>query len=144
MSIDDLINKWHEDSKIDRTDISQEIIKISDLTFQWQRLLMEENLRLKSIQDEYNKIYLEKYRLYTEGVKNTKDRSLIEKLPKGAILKSEVEMYLQADDEIIKISTKVAVSKEKIEFIKAAIWELRGRGKNLQNYVQWEKFMNGN
>jgi len=143
MTIDDLINKWKSESIINREAIGEEILKISDLTFQWQRLLMEENLKLKTLQTEYDKIYLERYRFYTEGPKTLKDKEDVKKIPPVVILKSDVEKWLQADDQIIQISTKIFVSKEKIGFIQSALWELRGRGKNLQNFVQWEKFMAG-
>jgi hypothetical protein len=94
----------------------------------------------QSIGIVYNR---EKYEFYTQGpTKETQERGWI--LPaSGKILKSEVNTYIEADKDIIKISLKIGVQQEKIELLDSIIRTLNNRGYNIRAAIDWYKFTMG-
>jgi hypothetical protein len=59
------------------------------------------------------------------------------------VLKADLPMYMDADQDIIKLSLKIGLQQEKIEFLVSIIKSLTNRGYNLKSAVDWQKFING-
>jgi hypothetical protein len=63
--------------------------------------------------------------------------------PRGAILKAEVNNYIDADPDIIKASLKIGLQQEKIQFLEDIIKSLVNRGFQIKSAIDWEKFKTG-
>jgi hypothetical protein len=143
MQIEDILALWEEDSKIDNTEIGDEAIKIAKLHHKYYQILINEKLILRHRESELKKLKLEKYEFFTQGP-NEETQAKSWKLPaKGLILKSDIPMYMDADDDIIKQSLKIGIQQEKIEFLESVIKTLMNRGYNLKVALEWQKFING-
>jgi hypothetical protein len=86
---------------------------------------------------------LDKYEFLTQGPnEETKDRGW--KLPpKGMILKSDIPMYLDSDQEIINQSLKIGYQQEKIELLDSIIKTVMNRNFIIRNAIDWQKFTMG-
>lgn len=143
MKLEDIQENWKVDSVIDKTEISDETIKIPKLHHKYYQILIHEKLVLRQFESEMKKLKLEKYEFYTQGHdEETKKKGW--KLPaKGLILKADIPMYMEADEDIIQLSLKIGYQQEKIEFVDSIIRTLMNRGYQLKVVVDWEKFKNG-
>jgi len=86
---------------------------------------------------------LDKYEFFTQGPdEETQQKGW--KLPaKGLILKADIPMYMDADEDIIKLSLKIGVQQEKIELLESIIKTLINRGYNIKTALDWQRFING-
>lgn len=140
MTIEEILEEWKTDSVIDRCNIQNEILKITELHFKYWKILYNEKVLLENVKAEYNKLYKETYEFYIHGASEAKD---LKRSAKGAVLKTEAEIYIQADEHIIKMSMKLAKQKEKTEFVKAILESIKSRGYNLKVVVDHIKFEAG-
>ena len=58
-------------------------------------------------------------------------------------LKSDIQMYIDSDKDIIDSNLKVAYCKEKVDFLEAIIRTLNLRSYQINNAINWEKFKVG-
>jgi hypothetical protein len=143
MKIDEILDLWKEDCKVDPTEIGEESIKIAKLHHKYYQILVHERLILKSRESEMKKLKLEKYEFFTQGP-NEETKSKGWNLPaKGIILKTDIPMYLEADEDIIQLSLKIGIQAEKIDLLESIIKAIMNRGYNLKLVLDWEKFKNG-
>ena len=62
---------------------------------------------------------------------------------RGAILKAEVNNYIDADPDIVKASLKLGLLQEKIQFLEDIIKSLVNRGFQIKSAIDWERFKVG-
>lgn len=143
MKIDEILNLWKENCVIDKTEIGDEAIKIAKLHHKYFQILVNEKFTLKSYEAEMKKLKLEKYEFFTQGP-NEDTQKKGWKLPaKGIILKTDIPMYMDADDDIIRVSLRIGAQQEKIELLESIIKTIMNRGYNLKVVLEWQKFING-
>jgi hypothetical protein len=89
------------------------------------------------------RLKLEKYEFFSQGP-NEETQEKGWKLPaKGLILKADIPMYMDADEDIIKLSLKIGILQEKIELLESIIKTLMNRGYNVKAAIDFYKFING-
>lgn len=143
MKLEDIFEEWNEDSRIDKTELGDELIKIPILHNKYYKILSAERLLLKSYENKMKQLKLDKYEFFTQGPNEESEKLGWKLPPKGMILKADLPMYMDADPDIIKLSLKIGLQQEKIEFLDSIIRSLTNRGYNLKSAVDWQKFING-
>ncbi len=143
MKIDDIFALWETDAKIDRQELGEEAIKISVLHGKYYRIFINEKLALKKYEAELKQLKLEKFEFYTQGpTKEQIDKGW--QLPTiGRIVRGDVDRYLEADNDIINYTLKIAVQNEKIALLESIIRTLRDRNFNIRAAIDWAKFQVG-
>jgi len=143
MKIEDIFTQWKEDSDIDRTELGDEVLKIPKLHHKYYQMYIGERLLLRQYDAEMKQLKLDKYEFYTQGPnEETKEKGWV--MPaKGLILKSDIPMYMDADRDIVKLSLKIGIQNEKIDFIESIIKSLVNRGFNIKAAIDFQKFING-
>lgn len=143
MKIEDILDLWKADAEIDKTEPGEEALKIAKLHHKYFQILSSERLSLKKYESDLKKLRLDKYEFYTQGP-NEETQEKGWRLPsKGLILKADIPMYMEADEDIINLSLKIGLQQEKIELLESIIKTIMNRGYNLKVYVEWVKFTNG-
>lgn len=143
MTIEEIMELWESDSKIDRLELEKEVLKIASLHNKYYRIFVEERMRLRGLEAKMKQLKLDKYEFLTQG---PNEESLAKgwSLPaKGMILKAEIPMYLEADKDIIELSLKIGMQQEKIEFLESIIKSFVNRGFNIKTAIDIRKFENG-
>lgn len=142
MTIDDILKLWKEDSNIDKTELGDESLKIPKLHHKYYSILINERLRLEKLESEYRKLKLDKYEYFSQGASD-------EHIAKGwkplnkIILKTEIPMYMDADDQIIEINLKISYQQEKIDMLTDIMKMVHNRTFQLKNVQEWNKFIMG-
>jgi hypothetical protein len=58
-------------------------------------------------------------------------------------LKSDIQIYLESDKDLITITKKKAINDEVVSVIESILGELKQRTWQLKEYINWEKFVSG-
>ena len=143
MSIDEILEQWQQDTKIDRTELGDEALNIPKLHHKYFQILVKEKMILRKQESEMKQLKLDKYEFLTQGPnEETKDKGW--KLPpRGMILKGDIPMYLEGDQDIINLSLKIGYQQEKLELLDSIIKSVMNRGFLIKSAIDWQKFTMG-
>lgn len=140
MTLDDILNEWDKDSVIDRLDLGDESLKISRLHAKWLRILANERLRLKKRQTELYQLKRDKLEFYIQGPTKETHEAGWEMPARGAVLKSDLPVYMDADKQIIEKTLEVAYQNEIVQAIDLIFVSLKGRGFDIGRKIDDMKF----
>ena len=143
-ALDEYFDLWAEDSKIDRTELGEESIKIPQLHHKYYKMYSLERLNLVKLQEEMKILKKDKIEYYTGTMaeEDLKERGW-EPNPLR-ILKSDIPVHMEADKDFVDLNLKIAYNKEKVEFLEAVVKTLNLRSYQINNAINWEKFKVGN
>ena len=143
MNLEEIQSEWEKDSKIDRTELGEESIKIPSLHSKYYQMYSRERLQQARLVETLKLLRKDKWDYYSGNL----DKDELEE--KGwypfqmKVLKSDIPMYIDSDQEIVESNLKVAYSKEKVDFLEAIIRTLNLRSYQINNAINWEKFKVG-
>lgn len=143
MKIEDIVEMWTSDTKIDSTELASESLKIPALHNKYYRVFLEERLRLKKMESEMKSLKLDKYEFYTLGPTKESHEKGWQLPAKGIILKQDIPMYMDADKDIIEMNLKVAYQNEKVELLETIIKSISNRNFIIKNAIDWNRFVMG-
>lgn len=143
MKLEEILSLWEQDSKIDKTELAEESLKIPQLHHKYYKIYSHEKLILRKLNAEYKQLKLEKFEFYTQGPNEvTEEKGWV--LPAaGRVLKADVGLYIDTDSDVVDLSLKIGLQEEKIELLESIIKTLNNRGYNIHTALEYLKFMNG-
>lgn len=147
MSLDDILTMWSTDSKIDEANLDDTSIKSAMLHAKYLELYSRAKLRLKK--KEYDLALLKKDKwLYYNG-KMTKaemdERGWAYDPFNGNTkpLKGDMDVYYEADPDIVKIKMVVEYQQTVIEALKDILDNIKWRHNTIKNIITWKQFISG-
>jgi hypothetical protein len=143
MTLDEIFANWSEDSCIDKTELDSESLKIPLLHSKYLKIFTTERLSLHRLEAEYKTLF----KLKSEYFSGSLDMDTIkehgwEPNPK-LILKSDLSMHIEADQEIQKLSLKIGLQREKVSTLDSILKTIGNRGFQISNAINYMKLMNG-
>ncbi len=142
MKLNEILDEWKIDAVIDRSALDVESGKIPQVHSKYYNILVSERLALRRFEGDYKKLKLDKWEFYTQGSFKGDDRGW--KLPaSGHILMKDVPMYLDADDDLIKLKLQIDYQTEKVEALISILQQLNNKQWHIKNSIEWKKFMAG-
>jgi len=143
MTLDQIMKEWTKDSVIDPTELGEESIKIPQLHSKYLKIYYEERRKLKAIEFSGKELSLNKYEYYN-GRMSQDELDKLEWAPfQKKLMKHEIEMHIESDQDIIKNNMKIVNQKEKMEFLEEVIKNLNQRNFQIRNAIEWKKFIQG-
>lgn len=143
MKLEDLHSAWEQDSKIDRTELGEESLKIPQLHSKYYNMFSQERLTLRKLEADYKTLHRLKHEYYT-GVISEEDLKEQEWEPfMLKILRTDLSMYLESDKHLQTIQLRIEMQKEKVDFLESAIKSLTNRGFQIKNAIEWTRFQMG-
>lgn len=143
MEIEDIMELWNTDTNVDRTELGDESLKIPKLHSKYYNILIKEKLTLRKLIEEMKRLKLDKYEFFTQGPsEETRDKGW-RLPPKGIILKGDIPMYMDADQDIIDLNLKIGTQQEKVEFLESVIKTIINRNFVIKNAIEWNRFTMG-
>jgi hypothetical protein len=139
MNLKQLKEEIYKDVKL-TNDLSLESLQIADITNKYLQLRLEDNLTLKALESKYDQLYKDKW-IYYAG--KADPDVYIEKPFKLIILRTDVPIFLNGDEELCRLKEKVDLIKEKVKMIDAIIQIMNQRSFNISNSIKWQSFING-
>lgn len=141
--LEDIEALWEADSKIDRTDLDNESIKIPTLHSKYYKIYLREKVQLKAEEQEYKIFYKIKHEYYT-GKLSKEDLDQYGWEPFQFVLKNDLQVYIDSDKDIAEKLLKLQVQREKVDFLENIIKTLNGRGFLIKNAIDFIRFTSGN
>ena len=143
MTLDDIFVMFEKDSKFDRTELGDESLKIASLHGKYFKLYSEQRLKWKKMESEYKKLYKLKHEYYM-GVLPPETLDQYGWEPNALrILKQDLPLYLDSDEDLNSMSLKIEYQKEKINALEGIIKHINNRGFQIKAAIDWAKFTAG-
>ena len=140
--LEEVMRQWEKDSNVDATEPGKEILRIPLLHNKYNKYLSLHNLAGKRAGLEYDKLKKLKWMYYNGKL----DQDELDKLgcePFRFTLKSDIQVYLDGDDDLVKLKRKKTYHEEAAKFCEYVMKELNNRTWQLKEYMGWEKFIQG-
>jgi hypothetical protein len=142
MKLEEIESLWEQDSKIDRTDLDNESLKIPTLHGKYYKIYLREKVQLKAEEQEYKTFYKLKHEYYT-GKLSKEELDEYGWEPFQFVLKNDLQVYIDADKDIAERLLKLQVQREKVDLLESIIKTLNGRGFLIKNAIDFIRFTSG-
>ena len=132
-----------KDMPIDDTELDIASMAIPQLHNKYLNIFLDEKLVLQKINSDYHRLKRIKWEYYTGKLDNTQLEEYGWEQFQLKILKQDIELYMNSDEELQKLSDRVAYQKEKISYLDAILKSINNRQWNIRSAIDWRKFING-
>jgi hypothetical protein len=143
MKLEALLNEWKADSVIDRTELGDSAAEISKLHAKYLRYFTDEKLRHILLMSKMKQLRLAKHEHYTQGASKETLAKGWTMPPRGAVLKTDAPMYLEADKEIGDLQVQIDVSQVKLDAMESIIKAINNRGYIIRDMIDWARWTGG-
>jgi len=143
MKLDDIMEMWSEDCNVNRLELGEESLKLPKLHSKYLRIFTEERLLNRRLEGERKELILLKHDYY-RGIMPEDDLRANGWEPfRLNVLKSDIPMYIEADQDIIKLNLRIAMQQEKVDALESIIRSINNRGFLIKNAIEFAKFQVG-
>lgn len=143
MRLDEIQSHWEQDVQIDRTELGNESLRIAKMHAKYYKMFSQERMVLRKMEADFKELYRDKYEWFN-GSASQETLSEREWKPNPLkILRTDIAMYIEADEQMRTASLKVEMQREKVEFLESIIKSLVSMGYNIKSAIEWAKFQNG-
>ena len=140
MKLEDIMNEAEKYLQIDETNLGREALDTPKVYGKLLRIRTSESMLLQRYKFQIKKMYQEKRDYYLGRA----DPSVYKEKPFDVkILKSEVDTYLDADDDIGDLNLKIEVQSEKVYYLDNVLKQIANRGFMIKNAIDYQRMMNG-
>ena len=141
MTLDELKTQASADLPItDQEHLDQESFRNQEIKAKWLDYKTRYELMLVRNKGDYQKLYREEWEYY--GGKS--DAKVYASKPFDLkVLKSDLAMYINSDDDIIALGAKVSYLEIVIKYIDGVIKSIDNRGWDVSHAIGWKKFEAG-
>lgn len=132
---------WKRDSVIDTDLYCEESTKVPQLHMKYMEFFSMFSLMKKEKEILLKQMIKEKWLYY----KGKAPSSVYKEMPFDLKLtsKDEIEMFIDADEEIGKMQYKLEYINQTLNFLEGVLRQLNNRTFQIKNAIEWEKFKNG-
>tara|TARA_R100001591_G_scaffold68576_2_gene77496 strand:- start:301 stop:741 length:441 start_codon:yes stop_codon:yes gene_type:complete len=143
MTIEDIINSWREDCKLDDTELDSEALRIPNLHAKYLRMLAENRVKLKALKVKQKQLHQTLYDYYKGDLNNPQDLEKLKREPwPKTVLKQDMPMYIDADDDMIKMLSRIAMQEEVVGVCEEILKSVNNRGFQIKNAIDWRRLTN--
>ena len=140
MTLEELQTQVNRDFKLDDTELDSESIKIPLLHNKYLQHLNKFSLLLKKAEYDHKLLVREKWEYYTGKA----DASVYQKKPFDLkVLKADVHIYIDSDEELQKADQKVAYLNVVVKYLEQVLRSINNRTFLIKNAIEWKKFTSG-
>ena len=141
MNLEELKKEAYKDLPItDQEHLDQESFRNQEIKSRWLDYKSRFELLLVKNQGDYQKLYRAKWEYY--GGKA--DAKVYAAKPFDIkVMKTDLAMYIQSDDDILRIQNKIGYYETCVDYIKGVIKSIDNRGWDIKNSITWKQFEAG-
>ena len=141
MTLEELKQESYKDLPVKNVEnIDQESFYNQEIKAKWLDYKSRFELLLARSKGDYQVLYREKWEYYG-GKADAK--VYITKPFDLKVLKSDLNVYIESDDEIIQCEHKVAYLETVVKYIDGVLKSINSRGWDIKNAIDWRKFEAG-
>lgn len=140
MKISEILDYIESDSDIDKSRLDNESLNIPKLHSKYIRMLAAERDLLRRLQQKMISLHKEKWEYYSGKAPAEVYR---ERPFNIKVLKSELDRYIDSDDEVIKLASYVSEQQDKVSILEDWIKQINGRSFQIKNAIDYIRWTNG-
>jgi hypothetical protein len=143
MKLEEIHEHWAQDSALPVTMLERSISNVPTIHSKYLRYMSDEKMTLRKLEEERKVLVKMKYEYY-QGILPEEDLKANGWEPfRQRILKSDLGMHIDADQDIIKTNLRIAAQQEKVDVLIQIIKHISNRGFLIKNVIDWERFKSG-
>ena len=140
MTLDELQAEADKDLVIDDTELDTESLRTPILHNKYLQYYNKFNLLLKKSQWEERTLQREKWEYYT----GKSDPSVYKEKPFDLkVLKNDVHIYINADEDIQKVQAKIVYQEAIVNYLEQILRMINNRSFTIKNAIEWRRFTSG-
>ena len=140
MTLDELKIQVAIDLKVNDERLDTESLKNQELYAKYLDIKSKFELLMYKAKGDYKMLYRDKWEYY--GGKS--DANVYVTKPFDLkVLKSDLSIYIESDEEIIKIENKIVYLETVCKYVDGVMKAISGRGWDIKNAIQWKNFEAG-
>jgi len=140
MTLDELKLQVQRDLKVDNEHLDTESLKNQEIKANYLDHKSRYELLLYKAKGDYKRMYRDKWEYY--GGK-AEAKIYAAKPFDLKVLKTDLAVYISADEEIMNAENKIGYLETVIDYIKGVIKSVDNRGWDIKNAIEWRKFEAG-
>ena len=140
MTLEQLQDLADKDLKINDTELDLESLKTPQLHNKYLKHLNNFRLLLSRTETDYSAMKKSKWEYYT-GKAPAEVYAL--KPFDLKILRTDIDKYLEADEDLQKLKQKVDYLQTTIDYLDKTVRQISKRGFTIKNAIDWRKFTSG-
>ncbi len=140
MTLEELQSQADKDLVIDDTELDTESLRTPILHNKYLQYYNKFNLLLKKSQWEERTLQREKWEYYT----GKSDPSVYKEKPFDLkVLKNDVHIYINADEDIQKVQAKIVYQEAIVNYLEQILRMINNRSFTIKNAIEWRRFTSG-
>ncbi len=140
MDLEQLQLEADKDLKINDTELDLESLKTPQLHNKYMKHYTKFRLLLTRTEDELRTMKRDKWEYYTGKA----DPSVYQAKPFDLkIMRTDIDKYLEADEDLQKLSQKIAYLITVVDFLDKTIRVIVNRTYTIKNAIEWRRFTSG-
>jgi hypothetical protein len=140
MDLEQLQEQAEKDLKINDTELDLESLKTPQIYNKYLKQYTKYKLLLTRAESDYNTLKRDKWEYYTGKA----SPEVYEEKPFDLkILKTDIDKYIDADEDIQKASQKVVYLQTTVDFLERTLRQVSNRTYTIKNAIDWRKFTSG-
>lgn len=140
MDLEQLQLEADKDLKINDTELDLESLKTPQLHNKYMKHYTKFKLLLTRTEDELRTMKRDKWEYYTGKA----DPSVYQAKPFDLkIMRTDIDKYLEADEDIQRLSQKVAYLITVVDFLDRTLRVVVNRTYTIKNAIEWRRFTSG-
>jgi hypothetical protein len=140
MDLEQLQLEADKDLKINDTELDLESLKTPQLHNKYMKHYTKFKLLLTRTEDELRTMKRDKWEYYTGKA----DPSVYQVKPFDLkIMRTDIDKYLEADEDIQRLSQKVAYLITVVDFLDKTLRVIVNRTYTIKNAIEWRRFTSG-
>tara|TARA_Y100001951_G_C11235751_1_gene237334 strand:+ start:521 stop:949 length:429 start_codon:yes stop_codon:yes gene_type:complete len=140
MTLEELQELVEKDLKINETELDLESLKTPQLHNKFMKHLNNFKLLLTRANSEYYLLKKEKWEYYTGKASPDVYK---EKPFHLKILRTDIDKYLDSDEELVKADQKVKYLETVVDYLDRTVRQITNRTFTIKNAIDWRKFTSG-
>ena len=143
MSTDDISEIWAADAVIDETELAQEAKKIPILHSKYYNMYYKEALKVKKLRYDYKVLEFDKREWISGDMAEEDLRERNWKPFQKKVMRQDMDKYIQADNDIIKLSLRIDYHSCRANFLEDIVKTIHSRNFIINNIISVMKFQAG-
>tara|TARA_R110001592_G_scaffold100225_4_gene284594 strand:+ start:1911 stop:2348 length:438 start_codon:yes stop_codon:yes gene_type:complete len=143
MSTDDISEIWAADAVIDETQLAQEAKKIPILHSKYYNMYYKEALKVKKLRYDYKVLEFDKREWISGDMAEEDLRERNWKPFQKKVMRQDMDKYIQADNDIIKLSLRIDYHSCRANFLEDIVKTIHSRNFIINNIISVMKFQAG-
>ena len=140
MNLDEIKAQVNNDLRVNDDHLDTESLKNQELYSKYLDYKSKFELLLYKAKGEYKILYREKWEYYG-GKADAK--VYITKPFDLKVLKTDLSIYIESDEDIIKIEHKISYLESVVKYIEGVLRSIQSRGWDIKNAISWKQFEAG-